>query len=670
MAVLWRTLLIIWFATSVTLAPVSVSPTHAIQKRLPDDLRTLIDQGQPNDEVLLVVTLKTPYSNDERPNDVRLGVSQRQIIVRQAQQLFVQRQAGRVTVRGAQPIVTPMVFVMTNRDYIATLYNDDAVAQIALDQPTPLAMYTSGPVIGLEQSHTSGYDGSGTAVAVLDTGVYKSHEFLRDQVVAEACFSTNSDVSTSYCPGGVSSSTVVGSGAPCTGLSSCWHGTHVAGTIAGNISMSTTGYAMRGVAPGANIIAIQVFSYFINGSKYCSSPAGCVLSWTSDQIRALDWLYAYRNTSSWGKLVAVNMSLGGADKYTTACDVVDSRTTPINQLRSVGIATIIASGNSGFIDGVSAPACISTAIAVGATTVTNPEVVASFSNAPSIENNLASAPGDRLLDLLAPGQSIYSSVSSSTTAYATLSGTSMATPHVAGAWAVLKQVAPAATVAQIKRILAQTGTPITDSRNGVILPRIHVYDAVMALNPQPFVRVNPLNNRLHTSSTIQLQWSASVFAAEYEYCLVRLNRGCTNNWVNVGLVRRVTVANLVHGVTYKWSVRAKNAVSGIVVTGPMWQFNVQLKPASFRKSWPDNQMTNRQRPPQLSWQASARATSYEYCIATTGPACTNWKNVGLNRRVTVYGLQPNTTYVWQVRARNAAGVTVATEGRWRFTTNR
>jgi hypothetical protein len=42
----------------------------------------------------------------------------------------------------------------------------------------------------------------------------------------------------------------------------------------------------------------------------------------------------------------------------------------------------------------------------------------------------------------------------------------------------------------------------------------------------------------------------------------------------------------------------------------------------------------------------------------------------LNRSVVVYGLKRNTTYVWQVRARNASGVTIAADGRWSFTTMR
>jgi hypothetical protein len=85
-----------------------------------------------------------------------------------------------------------------------------------------------------------------------------------------------------------------------------------------------------------------------------------------------------------------------------------------------------------------------------------------------------------LVDLLAPGMNIVSAIPGST--YATMLGTSMAAPHVAGAWALLKSVNPAATVDEALAALQDTGFSVTDARNGVTKPRIAVDEAVAELN--------------------------------------------------------------------------------------------------------------------------------------------------------------------------------------------
>src|SRR4029078_3186086 len=67
-------------------------------------------------------------------------------------------------------------------------------------------------------------------------------------------------------------------------------------------------------------------------------------------------------------IAAVNMSLGGG-RFFSPCDGNNPMMTALVQnLRAAGIATVVASGNSGYNTSMSSPACISSAISVGSTT--------------------------------------------------------------------------------------------------------------------------------------------------------------------------------------------------------------------------------------------------------------------------------------------------------------
>ena len=315
----------------------------------------------------------------------------------------------------------------------------------------------SVPLVQGDQAWNAGYDGTGWAVAVLATGVYSAHPFLAGKVVSEACYSA-----TGSCPNGETEMLGPGAGETCTyAPGSCPHGTHVSGIAAGR------GSDFSGVARGASIIAMQVFSKFTGSDCDDDVEDPCAKSYTSDTIAAMERVYELRNTYN---IAAVNMSLGGGSYGSQlACDQVDSaRKAIIDQLRSVGIATVAASGNEGSTDAMSAPGCIRSVISVGATTKS--DAIPSFSNSASF------------LTLLAPGRFILSSVP--TSSFQEISGTSEATPHVAGAFAILSQKLGRGDVETVLSALQSTGIPIEDPRNGIVKPRIRIYDALLEL-PDP-----------------------------------------------------------------------------------------------------------------------------------------------------------------------------------------
>jgi subtilisin family serine protease len=377
----------------------------------------------------------------------------------------------------------PFLAVKVNNSGLEALRSSADVIDVEEDLPHRATLAQSIPMIGANSAWAAGYTGSGQAIAILDTGVDKNHPFLAGKVVAEGCYSTTSaGSSTSVCPGGANESTATGAGLPCGVAGDCDHGTHVAGIAAGR------GESMSGVARDSNLIAIQVFSRFDNTTS-CGGSAPCAMAFTSDIIKGLQRVYELSGTY---KIAAANLSLGGG-RYTSACDSSNASTkAAIDLLRGAGIATVVASGNESYTNALGSPACVSSAISVGSVSDTT-AVVSSFSNSSS------------LLNLLAPGGGITSAVPGTT--FEAWSGTSMATPHVAGAWAILKQKMPTASVTQVLSALTSTGVGVTDSRNSITKPLIKVDAALGVLGspePPPTIPAVPTSLRATVASATQI----------------------------------------------------------------------------------------------------------------------------------------------------------------------
>lgn len=359
----------------------------------------------------------------------------------------------------------PEVTLRVDRAGLDRLAAMSGVISVTEDRPLSPTLFESIPLIGADKTQALGLTGAGSVVAVLDTGVATRHPFLSGRVVHEACFSSTdpAEGASSLCPDGSGrqegpGSADAGSG-PCGAIPvQCDHGTHVAGIAAGN-GRGVPGAPPGGVAPGADIFAVQVFSR-IDSEATCGGPEPCVIAFHSDVTAGLEKVLDLKESGM--PLVAANLSLGGG-RFTAACDTEPEKPF-VDALLTAGVATVVASGNNGFARAVSSPACISSAVAVGSTT--KRDEVSPFSNR------------GPLLDVFAPGSGILSSSAQfGDWGWEAFSGTSMAAPHVAGAFAVLHQAYPRKNVAQLEALLKGTGKPIT--YGGITVPRIQLDAAAL-----------------------------------------------------------------------------------------------------------------------------------------------------------------------------------------------
>lgn len=416
----------------------------------------LLDKAKQQGEVPLLVQLRDPagQGSDKRNPNAQLQASE----ITALQQRVLHDVPGLTQVKSYKHI--PFLAARADESALRQLLQDPAVVLVQEDEHFAPLLQETTVSIGATAAWDYGGSGAGQVVAVIDTGVDGAHPFLAGKVVDEACFSseyvsTSSNFeSISVCPDGEERAYGPGTGANCADeVEGCSHGTRVAGIIAGRAD------DFSGVARDANLMALQVFSRFEN---YCGATP-CARSWVSDQVAALDYIYQKRDSLN---IAAVNLSLGGGH-YTDqeTCDEVNpAMRILITMLHDVGIGVIAAAGNSGLTDGLVAPACLTNAISVGATT--KADDIASFSSSATF------------LDFLAPGQDIYTSIPGG--GYASSAGTSFSAPHVAGAWAIVKASSPNTNIEDILATFAQTGIPIKDDRNDVTTSRIQVDLALQA----------------------------------------------------------------------------------------------------------------------------------------------------------------------------------------------
>ena len=245
------------------------------------------------------------------------------------------------------------------------------------------------------------------------------------------------------------------------------HGTHVAGIIGGNGSLSGGQY--EGVAPAVNFVDLRALDQ--NGAGTDSTV-----------IAAIQEAIALQNTYN---IRVINISLGRGIfvSYTQdpLCQAVEAAW-------KSGIVVVVAAGNYGrlSVNGsngygtVTAPGNDPFVLTVGATksngsTSASAETLASYSSkGPTTYDHIVKpdmvAPGNDIVSLSAPGATLEAvfptelvTGTDGNNDYFTLSGTSMATPAVVGAAALLLQEQSTLTPDQVKARLMQTATKMNVS---------------------------------------------------------------------------------------------------------------------------------------------------------------------------------------------------------------
>ncbi len=408
-------------------------------------------------------------------------------------------------------------------------------------------------------------------VAVIDTGILFNHadlvgrtvpgyDFVSDLAVANDGNLRDNNASD---PGDWVTATEAASGTflGCQVRNSSWHGSHVAGTIAG---ASNNGIGVAGINWQSKILPVRVL--------------GKCGGFTSDIVDGIRWsagLAVSGVPANPNPARVINMSLGGSG----ACGTTYQ--SAINAVIAAGTVVAVAAGNSNANAANYQPASCAGVITVASTNRNGSR--ASYSNfGTSVE---IAAPGGETASGSVNG--VLSTLNTGTTVptaddYRFYQGTSMATPHVAGIVSLMLSVNPALTPAQVITLLQGSITPFpagsscttTTCGTGII----NAAGAVIAAQngggptlPAAFAKTSPSNGATRIRRPVTLRWAVSSGAASYVYCIDTTNENaCAGSWVSAGTATQVTLSTLSAATNYYWQVRATNTAGTTDANSGVW----------------------------------------------------------------------------------------------------
>lgn len=360
---------------------------------------------------------------------------------------------------------------------VRRLLKHPRVRYLALDGQKKLSLAESRVVIGADQAENAlNATGNGVTICTIDSGVNHPHPALGAGFGPDKKVRAGINIIASKDNDGNGSFNDPGDLLVTDPLDNIGHGSHVIGDAASEDAQ------FRGIAPDARIAAAKAFSksFF---------PFG----FDSDIVAGLDFCMQQPASQN---LKVVNMSFGAPPDNDADCS--GPFDPALAALYGNGIFLVAASGNEQSLGAISYPACSKFVASVGAS------YDASFGqvvNAGCTDNNVDTGTltcfGNRSqdLDFVAPGARITSvdinnGLGSSDPfctpvngpapqfPFAECAGTSFSAPQVAGLAALLYEKNPNLTPAQVKGIIREGGTPISDPVTGLTFPLVNAFNSV------------------------------------------------------------------------------------------------------------------------------------------------------------------------------------------------
>ena len=355
------------------------------------------------------------------------------------------------------------------------------VTTFADTQTSELSPTAAAAAIG----ESYGLDGTGQTIAIIDTGIAFDHIALGGgfgegfQVVGGYDFAEMDDN-------------------PYDDGSTGFHGTHVAGIVGSN------DLRYRGVAPGADLVALRVFD----------DAGNTELDWIE---QSLQWVHDNLNTFE-NPITTVNLSLGTSPND-TFLEVLNDE---LQQLEEAGVFISVAAGNS--FDEAGAGELAYPASSEFVVPVASHDGNGNLSDFSQRASHVLTAPGERITSTV-PDHLFFGS---RTDSFLGTSGTSQAAPYVAAASALLRQANEIAGVADIDQDLLydqfiSTADSIYDSATQQSYFQINLgaaLDSVLGENASPVTPAgtgdtaepesNPVNNGSVSADVVELELNDGV----------------------------------------------------------------------------------------------------------------------------------------------------------------